>query len=611
MGKARSQGWRKRPPRRQNEPKQAKPAAAPPPKPTIAKKPPAEKHVVADGAWVAERHTRSQSAAAASAGAAAAASTRRRTQIARRVIAGASSKATASTAAARPSAGSCSAAAGSSLQRQPGAGKGSSPQGAAADDGVGKRRRSEKNAARTATDVAAALEQVHAKAQEYDALSLGVQTRRTAIEAGRQLAAARARIEGELRALRALHREKEADLYGLIADPLSAWDDDVFHQLAMCEFVLDVSDEDAAALQPRQLGDWFRALALKTRHYTKSEEAPRFRGVYELHALRTVLRGSEFLCRALCWQLHRFKRLYASVLRHFGRFKRVDVEPGETMLDIMTRTHEEARTWRPPGNPGKQAVAFAAPVSQQGGVYLAEWREETMDLYHKDAGKTLSLRGTRSVAIAGSKRYLKSIPEEQRPKVVLQQFCDGVHWHNLALIGPQKLAVHWEPMGSDIHARASPVAAVRRAFESAPKADGWRLVSMRMDVQSDGYQCGPWAHWFRGRLYEYCSSAEAMAGGSFEGFLRASEGVRALDGLKGRAARAEAGEANTLLMHEERVRLRALLRAAARQGKLPWEDAKGLAFVPEGATRGEEEDLAEHDEMLEGDDEFHPIVLER
>ena len=195
--------------------------------------------------------------------------------------------------------------------------------------------------------------------------------------------------------------------------------------------------------------------------------------------------------------------------------------------------------------------------------------------------------------------------------VLLQQFCDGVHWHNLALIGPQKLAVHWEPMGSDIHARASPVAAVRRAFESAPKADGWRLVSVRMDVQSDGYQCGPWAHWFRGRLYEYCSSAEAMAGGSFEDFLRASEGVRALDGLKGRAARAEAGEANTLLMHEERVRLRALLRAAARQGKLPWEDAKGLAFVPEGATRGEEEDLAEHDEMLEGDDEFHPIVLER
>ena len=56
-------------------------------------------------------------------------------------------------------------------------------------------------------------------------------------------------------------------------------------------------------------------------------------------------------------------------------------------------------------------------MSKLGGMYLAEWRTQTYELFHLAAGKTLSLRGTRGVAIAGSKRYLASIAEEDRPDI--------------------------------------------------------------------------------------------------------------------------------------------------------------------------------------------------
>ena len=82
--------------------------------------------------------------------------------------------------------------------------------------------------------------------------------------------------------------------------------------------------------------------------------------------------------------------------------------------------------------------------------------------------------------------------------VLLQQFSDtvtasgssnGMHWHNLALIGPEKVAVYWEPYGSQLPGRG----VIAAAFDDALKADGWELISVRLEVQTDGYQCGPWA----------------------------------------------------------------------------------------------------------------------
>ena len=66
--------------------------------------------------------------------------------------------------------------------------------------------------------------------------------------------------------------------------------------------------------------------------------------------------------------------------------------------------------------------------------------------------------------------------------VMLQQVCDGAHWHNVALIGPQRLAVHWEPFGTSIFSRTHPLARVRDAFDAAPKATGWQLVSVTLNL---------------------------------------------------------------------------------------------------------------------------------
>ena len=98
------------------------------------------------------------------------------------------------------------------------------------------------------------------------------------------------------------------------------------------------------------MGNRFRALAKTVRH---EDELPRFRGLYELDALHDAYMSNERLCRELDKQLDVFKRLYCSIMSGFGRFRQIKVVPGETLIDLLYRTHDDARKWRPPGNQGK------------------------------------------------------------------------------------------------------------------------------------------------------------------------------------------------------------------------------------------------------------------
>ena len=79
----------------------------------------------------------------------------------------------------------------------------------------------------------------------------------------------------------------------------------------------------------------------------------------------------------------------------------------------------------------------------------------------------------------------------------MQQFCSGLHWHNLAIIGPEQLGYYWEPKGSQMA-----FAAIERAFQRAAPV-GWKLESITLELQADGHSCGDWAHYFRGRVLEY------------------------------------------------------------------------------------------------------------
>ena len=61
---------------------------------------------------------------------------------------------------------------------------------------------------------------------------------------------------------------------------------------------------------------------------------------------------------------------------------------------------------------------------------------------------------------------------------LIQQFCDGMHWHNLALVGPEKICYYWEPYGKALP-RDSPEFA---AFSAAAPSD-WELLSIPVELQ--------------------------------------------------------------------------------------------------------------------------------
>ena len=176
----------------------------------------------------------------------------------------------------------------------------------------------------------------------------------------------------------------------------------------MCEFALEhIAD---VASSPKQLQLEFRAACEEVRH---PDEVPRLRGSNSIDALMDAFHDSELLRDEVLHQLARYKRLYCSIFRGFGRFRVVALLPGETLLELMKRTHDDALKWRPPG---KSPAEMLALISKEKGKYCANWRENTWLTRHEDAGVTLSLRGAVGV-IKGGVRRLEHLPEGQRPSI--------------------------------------------------------------------------------------------------------------------------------------------------------------------------------------------------
>ena len=197
------------------------------------------------------------------------------------------------------------------------------------------------------------------------------------------------------------------DLLRLLRAPLDSWDNGVLWQLAMCEFALRVPD---GGVSSKQLQLAFRGECEEARH---PSEVPRLHGSLHIDVLREALLNSEPLRCELDLQLARYKRLYASMLSGFGRFRQVVVLQGETLLALMQRTHGDSLHWRPPGRAPAEALAL---VSMDKGRYTAEWRVDSHLLRHYDAGKTLALRAVVGVNKALLRR-LKKLPEGQKPSV--------------------------------------------------------------------------------------------------------------------------------------------------------------------------------------------------
>ena len=273
-------------------------------------------------------------------------------------------------------------------------------------------------AAHAATRVAAASSGVADVEKEIVQLSAGVKTRAAAVRCADALAATRRQLERELQKRQQALAQEEELLLELLRDPMSAWDHEAFWQLAACEFALHYDPVEAEREGSRKMAVAFRAAAFYALRRDKGEHVtvPRVKGAYELYSLHQVLLQSDHLRIELRLQLMRFKRLYCSVMSQFGRFRKVEPLPGETLLALFERCHTAARQWQTRGNPGKQPTALDVPQSKVKGAYTAEWIQGSLEAYHTGAGKTLSLRGTTTIAKLFSRRYLKSIPEEERPK---------------------------------------------------------------------------------------------------------------------------------------------------------------------------------------------------
>ena len=233
-------------------------------------------------------------------------------------------------------------------------------------------------------------------------------TRHMPAEVQQQLADERAGRELARQVARQEAREAEQATWQLLRAPFDSWDDQALWQLAMCEFALEhIAD---VASSPKQLQLDFRAACEDVRH---PDEVPRLRGSKSIDALMDALHDSELLRDEVLHQLARYKRLYCSIFRGFGRFRMVALLPGETLLGLMKRTHDDALKWRPPG---KTPAEMLALVSKEKGKYRAKWREDTWLARHVDAGGTLSLRGTVGVTKGGVRR-LENLPVGQRPSI--------------------------------------------------------------------------------------------------------------------------------------------------------------------------------------------------
>ena len=191
---------------------------------------------------------------------------------------------------------------------------------------------------------------------------------------------------------------------------------------------------------------------------------------------------------------------------------------------------------------------------------------------------------------------------QEQEQVLVQQFCDGCHWHNLVLIGPERIAYYWEPLGTALSARSP----VRTAFFKAAPA-GWTLQSIRFKLQAYGHSCGDWSHYFRCRVLAYVArDSFELDGheGEFPAFLLGEE-MHDLTLLTG-SARTEAERQQRRIARRLRDKLRELLRFCANMEVLEYGETLLTDFTADGQLTSTRT-IIDCDQALPGDSEFHSI----
>eukprot|EP00966_Prymnesium_polylepis_P321054 7377371-Prymnesium_polylepis.1 len=189
---------------------------------------------------------------------------------------------------------------------------------------------------------------------------------------------------------------------------------------------------------------------------------------------------------------------------------------------------------------------------------------------------------------------------------LVQNYVSEAHWRKLILCFIEKVLYYFEPFGTRLRAGH----AIIKAFdgELGVLNDGWVLKLIEVKVQTDGHSCGPWDLTVDRGFVAYVDSRD-FGTGSFDVFLRTWLGqlqpqpvIDLFTVTNSGTQRIKAVEGNLAFIREERIRIRALLLAAARAGKLSNEGALLADFVEGRAAAATAElDLRdEQDEEEEG-----------
>ena len=98
---------------------------------------------------------------------------------------------------------------------------------------------------------------------------------------------------------------------------------------------------------------------------------------------------------------------------------------------------------------------------------------------------------------------------------------------------------------------------------------GWELVCIPLELQLDGWNCGPWSH---AALELFVRYFEQGASGGFEAFFNANAAVRAVNGLQPRSqAYRQAAAINAAYVGQVRDEMRRALRSAHTAGDMPFQ----------------------------------------
>jgi hypothetical protein len=194
-------------------------------------------------------------------------------------------------------------------------------------------------------------------------------------------------------------------------------------------------------------------------------------------------------------------------------------------------------------------------------------------------------RGEGVEAVFSSRPVQKTLSGERACAALVQNYVSRAHWRKLIICFHEQVVYYFEPFGSPLRANS----AIIQAFEATLRAldKGWRFECIQVKFQTDGHSCGVWDIKADYAFVDYVDSA-SFGSGTFGAYLvewMRSRGVVDLNTVRGIGGRREAIASNERFIAEERTLLRERLLAAARAGRLPFQDGALVdVFVEDGKS---------------------------